>query len=121
MPPAQVGPEALHALGAALGSLRDRARSGADEVLDHLPEVGDRELQTVLDDHLEQVAALLREVESSAADVSGRLRVAAARRAASIAAAPPESDPGSSSPAGRATPGPGAAAVDPGSSVRRRR
>jgi hypothetical protein len=79
MPPAQVGPDALRALGAALGSLRDCARSGADEVLDHLPEVGDRELQTVLDDHLDQVADLLREVDASVADVAGRLRVAAAR------------------------------------------
>ena len=82
MPPAQVGPEALLALGAALGSLRDCARAGADEVLDHLPEVGDRELQTVLDDYLDQVADLLREVEASTADVTGRLQVAAARRAA---------------------------------------
>ncbi|GAA2739246.1 hypothetical protein GCM10009867_34520 [Pedococcus aerophilus] len=83
MPPAQVGPEALERLGAALGSLRECARSGADEVLDHLPEVGDRELQTVLDDYLDQVADLLREVEASATDVTGRLRVAAARRASS--------------------------------------
>ena len=77
MPPAQVGPEALRALGAALGSLRECARSGADEALDHLPEVGDRELQTVLDDYLDQVADLLREVEASVADVAARLRVAA--------------------------------------------
>ena len=62
MPPAQVGPEALRARGAALGSLRECARSGADEALDHLPEVGDSELHTVLDDYLDQVADLLREV-----------------------------------------------------------
>ncbi|MGA8978394.1 MAG: hypothetical protein WB473_04680 [Pedococcus sp.] len=79
MPPSSVGPEALRPLGAALGLLRDGARSGADEVLDHLPEIGDRELQAALDDYLEQVADLLREVDASAADVTGRLRVAAPR------------------------------------------
>ncbi|GAB3065465.1 hypothetical protein [Pedococcus soli] len=87
MPPAPVRPEALLALGATLGTLRDCARSGADEVLDHLPEVGDRELQAGLDDYLDQVADLLREVDASAADVAGRLRVAAARRSRSAAAA----------------------------------
>ena len=75
MPPAQVGPEALRALGAALGPLRESARSGADEVLDHLPEVGDPELQSALDDYLDQVADLLREVDACVADVAARLRV----------------------------------------------
>ena len=75
MPPAQVGPEALRVLGAALGSLSECARSGADEVLSHFPDAGDRELQSVLDDHLDQVADLLREVDSSATEVRARLRL----------------------------------------------
>ncbi|MEO5981226.1 MAG: hypothetical protein ABIQ13_02810 [Pedococcus sp.] len=98
MPPAQVAPEALRALGAALGPLRDCARSGADEVLDHLPEVGDRELQTVLDDYLDQVADLLREVDACVADVTGRLRVAAAHRSSRRAGTSPAPSAEPSSP-----------------------
>ncbi|WP_406831760.1 hypothetical protein ABEG17_02790 [Pedococcus sp. KACC 23699] len=78
MPPAQVGPEALRVLGAALGSLGECARSGADEVLSHFPDAGDRELQSVLDDHLDQVADLLREVDSCATEVGARLRLSTA-------------------------------------------
>lgn len=78
MPPAPVPPEALRRLGAALAALRGSAREGADEVLAHLPEVGDRGLQTALDDYLDQVADLLREVDASATDVAARLRLSTA-------------------------------------------
>lgn len=95
MPPAQAGPEPLHALGAALGPLRDCARAGADEVLDHLPDVGDRELQSSLDGYLDQVADLLREVDACVHLVAGRLRVIASPGAPS---------PGAPSPAGTCSP-----------------
>lgn len=106
MPPAQVGPEALRVLGAALGSLGECARSGADEVLSHFPDAGDRELQSVLDDHLEQVAELLRKVDSCATEVAARLRLSTAANAP--AGGPVLRDAPSSPAAGPSAPGPSA-------------
>jgi len=81
MPPAQDGPDRSPSLGAALRSLRDGARDGADEVLSHLPELGDRELQSALDSYLDQVADLLREVDASAGELADRLDLSGARMA----------------------------------------
>jgi hypothetical protein len=78
MPPAQLDPERLLALGAALAPLRESALAGADEVLGHYPEVGDRETQSALEDYLDQAADLLREIDASATDLADRLRAAAA-------------------------------------------
>jgi hypothetical protein len=64
----------------ALRSLRECARSGADEVLSHLPELGDREVQSVLDAYLDQVADLLRELDASASDLADRLDIAGSGR-----------------------------------------
>jgi hypothetical protein len=77
MPPARVDPDRLRSLGAALGPLRECAREGAEEVLAQFPEVGDRETQAVLDGWVEALADLLREVDATATDLAGRLRVAA--------------------------------------------
>src|SRR5690349_1991212 len=77
MPPARVDPDRLRSLGAALGPLRECARGGAEDVLAQFPDVGDRETQTVLDGWVDQLADLLREVEATATDLAGRLRVAA--------------------------------------------
>jgi hypothetical protein len=77
MPPASVDPDRLRSLGAALGPLRDCAADGAEEVLAPFPELGDRETQAALDGWVEQLADLLREVEATATDLAGRLRVAA--------------------------------------------
>jgi len=76
MPPAQDGHDRSPSLGVALRSLRECARSGADEVLSHLPELGDREVQSVLDAYLDQVADLLRELDASASDLADRLDLA---------------------------------------------
>ena len=57
--------------------MRDCARSGADEVLEHYPEVGDREVQSALDALVDQAADLLRELDAAATDLEGRVRVAA--------------------------------------------
>jgi len=76
MPPAQDGHDRSPSPGVALRSLRECARSGADEVLSHLPELGDREVQSVLDGYLDQVADLLRELDASASDLADRLDLA---------------------------------------------
>ena len=77
MPPAPVSPDRLLALAAALGPLRECARDGAEEVLGHVPEAGERPTQAALDEFLDAVADLLRGVESSAGDLVDRFRVAA--------------------------------------------
>ena len=77
MPPAPVGRDPLAALGAALGPLRDCARAGAEEVLEHYPEVGDRETQRAVDDFVDQAADLLRELDAAATDLAARLQVVA--------------------------------------------
>jgi hypothetical protein len=76
MPPARVDPDRLRSLGAALEPLGECARDGAQELLEQFPEVGDRETQAVLDRWVEQVADLLREVDATATDLAGRMRVA---------------------------------------------
>jgi hypothetical protein len=77
MPPAPVSPDRLLALGAALGPLRECAREGAEEVLGHVPDAGDRETQDALDGYLDLVADLLRGIDGSAGDLADRFRVAA--------------------------------------------
>ena len=75
MPAAPVGREGLDAFEARLRPLAACARAGADEVLDHYPEVGDRLTQRALDGYLDQLADLLREVEASTCDLADRVRV----------------------------------------------
>lgn len=77
MPSSSVDPERLLGLGATLESLRTVARSGAEEVLGHFPEVGDRSTQNALDGLLEQLADTLRTVDAEATELAGRLRIAA--------------------------------------------
>jgi hypothetical protein len=76
MPPAPVGPDRLAALGAALAPVRDCARAAAAEVLEHYPEVGDRETQAAVDDLVDQAADLLREIDAGAGELAARLQVA---------------------------------------------
>jgi hypothetical protein len=73
MPREPVASDLLPALAAALAPVRDVARDGADEVLAHYPDLGDREVQSALERFLEQVADLLREVEASAVDLTAWL------------------------------------------------
>ena len=80
MPPAPVSPERLLALGAALRPLRECAADGAEEVLGHVPEAGDRPTQAAVDGFLDVVADLLRGIESSTGDLADRFRVAALAR-----------------------------------------
>jgi hypothetical protein len=75
MPRTPVSPDPLPALEAALDAARGSAREGADEVLAHYPELGDRDTQSSLEAYLDQVADLLREVEASCADLSDRVRL----------------------------------------------
>lgn len=77
MPPAPVSSERLLALGAALRPLRECAAEGAEEVLGHVPEAGDRPTQAAVDGFLDVVADLLRGIESSTGDLADRFRVAA--------------------------------------------
>ena len=72
-----VDPERLLALGTALTDLRETARDGADEVLAHFPELGEREVQSAVDGLLEQLADTLRALDAEATELTGRLRVAA--------------------------------------------
>lgn len=76
MPPARVDHDRLCSLGAVLVPLRECAREGAEEVLAQFPDVGDRETQAALDGWVEQLADLLREVDATAGDLVGRIRVA---------------------------------------------
>ena len=76
MPPARVDPDRLRSLGAALEPLRECAGEAAEELLEHLPEVGDRETQAALDGWVEQVADLLRAIDATATDLAGGMRVA---------------------------------------------
>jgi hypothetical protein len=75
MPREPVASDLLPALAAALAPVRDAARDGADEVLAHYPDLGDREAQSALEQYLEQAADLLREVEASAVDLMTRIGV----------------------------------------------
>jgi hypothetical protein len=77
MPSSSVGPERLLALGAALEELRTVAREGAEEVLGHVPEVGDRLTQNALDGFLDQLADTLRALDAESTELAGRLRIAA--------------------------------------------
>src|SRR5262245_14773779 len=77
MPPAPADPRRLLALGAALGPWQEGARTGADEVLAHLVENGDRDTPSARDRYLDTVADLLRELDASACDVAARLGIAA--------------------------------------------
>jgi hypothetical protein len=77
MPPAPADPGRLLALGTALGPWQECARGGADEVLAHLVEIGDRDTQLALDAYLDTVADLLRELDASATDLAARLGTAA--------------------------------------------
>lgn len=77
MPSSSVDPERLLGLGAILESLRAVAREGADEVLGHFPEVGDRPTQNALDGFLEQAADTLRAIDAESGELAGRLRIAA--------------------------------------------
>jgi len=77
MPSAAVDPDRLLALAEALTPLREAARSGADEVLSHYSELGDRETQVVIDAYLDHAADALREIDAAASDLAGRLRIAA--------------------------------------------
>jgi hypothetical protein len=60
-------------------------------VLAHLVEIGDRDTQSALDDYLDVVADLLRELDASTGDLAARLRVAAAQSGHSEA--PPTGSP----------------------------
>lgn len=83
MPSSSVDPERLLALGAALEGLRAVAREGAEEVLEHFPELGERTTQDALDGLLEQLADTLRAVDAEATELAGRLHIAAAAPTAS--------------------------------------
>jgi len=73
MPREPVASDPLPALAAVLAPVREVARAGADEVLAHYPELGDREAQSALETYLDQVADLLREIEASVADLVTRI------------------------------------------------
>jgi hypothetical protein len=75
--PSSVDPARLVALDVRLDALRAVARDGAEEVLGHFPEVGDRPTQGALDGLLEQLADTLRAIEAEAGELTGRLRTAA--------------------------------------------
>jgi hypothetical protein len=79
MPSASVDRDRLLALGSALAPWQECARGGVDEVLAHLVEVGDRDTQSALDDYLDLVADLLREIDASTSDLAARLHIATGR------------------------------------------
>jgi hypothetical protein len=77
MPPAPVSPDRLLALGRALAPLRECARTGADEVLGLYPEVGGCAVQSSVEACLDQVADLLKALDSATSELADQLRVAA--------------------------------------------
>ena len=77
MPPAPVSPDRLLALSSALAPLRGCARSGADEVLGLYPEVGGRAPQASVEACLDQVAELLRVLDSATSELADQLRIVA--------------------------------------------
>lgn len=99
MPSSSVDPERLLGLGATLESLRAVARVGADEALEHFPEVGDRVTQNALDGLLEQLADTLRAVDAEATEVAGRLRIAATSAPGPARSPSPADFPGGSAAA----------------------
>lgn len=82
MPSASVDPERLLALSSALGPLREASRDGAEEVLGHFVEAGDRETQLAIEAFMDQAADTLRALDAAATELAGRLRVAAQSAAA---------------------------------------
>ncbi len=77
MPPAPVSPDRLLALGRALAPLRECAHTGVDDVLGLYPEVGAPAPQASVEACLDQVADLLRALDSATGEVADQLRVAA--------------------------------------------
>jgi hypothetical protein len=98
MPSSSVDPERLLGLGATLESLRTVARAGAEEVLGHFPEVGDRPTQNALDGLLEQLADALRAVDAEVTELAGRLRIAATSQRATTRPPSPVADDVSAPP-----------------------
>ena len=66
MPSSPQDPARLLAMAAELEQLGVPAREGAEEVLGHFPEIGDRETQVALDAALEQFADTLRVIDAAA-------------------------------------------------------
>jgi hypothetical protein len=81
MPPAPVGPDRLAPLVQALTAVRDAARAGAEELLEHYPELGDRDTQSSVDEVVDHAADLLRELDAAATELVGRFSVAARQAA----------------------------------------
>lgn len=77
MPSSPQDPARLLAMAAELEQLGVPAREGAEEVLGHFPEIGDRETQVALDAALEQFADTLRAIDAAALEIAARLRIAA--------------------------------------------
>ena len=77
MPSSPQDPARLLAMAAELEQLGVPAREGAEEVLGHFPEIGDRETQVALDAALEQFAHTLRVIDAAATEIAARLRIAA--------------------------------------------
>ena len=83
MPSSPQDPARLLAMAAELEQLGVPAREGAEEVLGHFPEIGDRETQVALDAALEQFAHTLRVIDAAATEIAARLRIAARQPGAS--------------------------------------
>lgn len=77
MPSSPQDPARLLALAAELEQLGVPSREGAEQVLGHFPEIGDRETQVALDAALEQFADTLRAIDAAAIEIAARLRIAA--------------------------------------------
>ena len=77
MPSSPQDPARLLAMAAELEQLGPTAREGAEEVLGHFPEIGDRETQVALDAALEQLADTLRAIDAAALEIAARLRITA--------------------------------------------
>ncbi len=77
MPSSPQDPARLLAMAAELEQLGVPAREGAEEVLGHFPEIGDRETQVALDAALEQFADTLRAIDAAATEIAARLRISA--------------------------------------------
>ena len=96
MPSSPQDPARLLAMAAELEQLGPTAREGAEEVLGHFPEIGDRETQVALDAALEQFADTLRAVDAAAIEIAARLRIAARQPGAGgprTSAGPPDATP----------------------------
>lgn len=92
MPPASADDARLAWLGDVLAALSATSARSADEVLSLYPEVAHRQTQAAVESWLDEVATLLRAIDSVAARIADDLHVAAGSHPRAVVGADVEAD-----------------------------